>query len=179
VLSDNAGGAARGVAHLVAAGHRRIAFLGDRPTVFTAAERLRGYREALLRHGIEEDAGLVRTVPSPTDAYTATCELLLGSDPPTAVFAAQNLITIEVVRALHDIGLAAKIGMVGFDDVALADVVRPGVTVVAQDPTALGRQAAELLFSRLDGYDGPSRRLVLDTRLVARGSGEIAPGGSA
>jgi LacI family transcriptional regulator len=124
---------------------------------------------------MEEDAGLVRTVPSPSDAYTATCELLLGADPPTALFAGQNLITIEAVRALHDIGLAAKVGMVGFDDVALADVVRPGVTVVAQDPTALGRRAAELLFSRLDGYDGPSRRVVLDTKLVARGSGELAP----
>lgn len=178
VLTDNAGGAARAVAHLVAAGHERIAFLGDRPTIYTAAERLRGYREALARHGLTEEAALVRTVPVPADAYAATRELVLGSDPPTALFTSQNLITIAAVRALHDIGQAGSVALVGFDDVVLADVVRPGLTVVAQDPTALGRRAAELVFSRLDGYDGPSRRVVLETTLVARGSGELSPGGS-
>ncbi len=65
----------------------------------------------------------------------------------------------------------------GFDGVLPADVVRPGVTVVAQDPAGLGRRAAELLFERLDGYGGPPRRAVLGTTLVARGSGELsAPG---
>ncbi|MGZ8475825.1 MAG: substrate-binding domain-containing protein [Candidatus Limnocylindria bacterium] len=59
--------------------------------------------------------------------------------------------------------------------IPLADVVDPGLTVVAQDPHALGRTAAELLFSRLDGYDGPSRRVVVPTELIERGSGELPP----
>jgi LacI family transcriptional regulator len=59
--------------------------------------------------------------------------------------------------------------------VPLGDVVEPGVTVVAQDPYAIGRRAAELLFSRLDGYVGPSRRVVLPVSLVERGSGRIPP----
>ena len=80
------------------------------------------------------------------------------------------------MRAVHDLALQRHVALVGFDDVALADVVEPGLTVIAQDPTALGRRAAELLFSRLDGYAGPSRRVVHPTTLIARGSGELAPG---
>ena len=77
VVSDNAGGARTAVAHLIAAGHRRIGFLGDRPEVFTAAERLRGYRETLAQHGLTEDLDLVRHPRfRGVDAYETTCELL-------------------------------------------------------------------------------------------------------
>jgi LacI family transcriptional regulator len=176
VLADNAGGAANAVHHLIAAGHRRIGFLGDRPEVFTAAERLRGYREALARHGIGEDPELVRQIePRAADAYGTTRDMLLRDEPPTALFTSQNLITIEAVRALHDLELQRSVAVVGFDDVVLADVVEPGITVIAQDPVALGRNAGELLFSRLDGYEGESRRVVLPTRLIERGSGELPP----
>jgi LacI family transcriptional regulator, galactose operon repressor len=174
VLTDNAGGAALAVDHLVAAGHERIGFLGDRPDLYTAAERLRGFREALDRHGLDAGPALVRhTLDRAADAYETTRELLLGPAPPTAVFTSQNLITIDAVRAIHELGLQQRVALVGFDDVALADVVEPGLTVVAQDPHGLGRAAAELLFSRLDGFDGPSREIVLAPRLVARGSGEL------
>ena len=178
VLTDNAGGAALAVSHLVAAGHERIGFLGDRPALYTAGERLRGFREALARHDLPSDPALVRhTLDRAADAYDTTRELLLGPAPPTAVFTSQNLITIDAVRALHDLGLAHSVALVGFDDVALADVVVPGLTVVAQDPRGLGRAAAELLFSRIDGFGGPSQELVLEPRLIARGSGELrAPG---
>jgi LacI family transcriptional regulator len=174
VLSDNAGGARLAVEHLAAAGHRRIAYLGDRPEIHTASERLRGYREAMAAHGPAEEPALMRPVQAPADAYAAARDLLEGADPPTALFTSQNLITVEVVRALHELSRQHAVALVGFDDVVLADVVEPGLTVVAQDPAALGRSAAELLFSRLDGYAGPSRRVVLETTLVARGSGEIA-----
>jgi LacI family transcriptional regulator len=169
VLSDNAGGARAAVEHLIAAGHRRIAFLGDRPELATAAERLRGYREALAAHGLPADPALICT---PADG--AARALLTGADPPTALFTAQNLITIEAVRTLHELGRAHDVALVGFDDVPLSDVVDPALTVVAQDPIALGRTAAELLFARLDGDGGPTRRVVLPTRLIARGSGELA-----
>lgn len=174
VISDNVGGARAAVEHLIAAGHRRIGFLGDRPDVFTAAERLRGYREALASHGLAEDLELVRhPLFRGVDAYQTTCELLDGKDPPTALFAGQNLIALGTVRAIHARGRQHEVAMVSFDDIPLADIVEPGVTVVAQDPHALGRSAAELLFSRLDGYDGPSRRVVVPTRLIERGSGEL------
>jgi LacI family transcriptional regulator len=109
--------------------------------------------------------------------YDLVHELLLAENPPTALFTSQNLITIAAVRAIHDLHMQRTVAHVGFDDVALADVVEPGLTVMAQDAGALGRSAAELLFSRLDGYDGPSRRVVHPTTLIERGSGELPPGG--
>jgi LacI family transcriptional regulator len=176
IVTDNYGGATAAVEHLVAGGHRRIGFLGDRPSVFTAAERLRGYRDALAGAGIDEEPALVRTGLVDSDsADRAARELLLAPDPPTAVFAAQNLITIGAIRALRSCGAQHSTAMVGFDDVTLADMVDPGISVVAQDPYALGRGAAELLFTRLSGSDGDSRLVVLPSELVARGSGEIAP----
>jgi len=174
VLSDNFGGASAAVDHLVAAGHRRIGFLGDRPDLYTAGERLRGFRAALARHGIPDDPSLVRhTRARAADAFEMTRELLLGADPPTAVFTSQNLITVDAVRALHDLGLAHSVALVGFDDVVLGDVVEPGLTVLAQDPVGLGRTAAELLFARVDGDDGPSRQVVQAPTLIPRGSGEL------
>ncbi|HEY3021473.1 MAG TPA: LacI family DNA-binding transcriptional regulator [Solirubrobacteraceae bacterium] len=178
VLTDNVGGARAAVEHLIAAGHRRIAFLGDRSSIFTAAERRRGYREALDRAGLPHDRALERPGLGDSDAAGAAArELLLGPKAPTAVFAGQNLITVGVVRTLRDLGLQHRVGLVGFDDVVLGDVVEPGITVVTQDPYALGRRAAELLFARLGGDDGDTRRVELPTRLVPRGSGEIAPDG--
>jgi LacI family transcriptional regulator len=179
VVSDNVGGARTAVAHLAEAGHRRIAFLGDQPGIFTAEERLRGYRDALAEHGIGGDDALVRHPAfRAVDVDATVRELLGGPNPPTALFTAQNLITLGTLRTLHELGLEHTIAVVGFDDVPLGELLQPGVTVVAQDPYGLGRRAAELLFSRLDGYRGPSRREVLPTTLITRGSGEIAPGTS-
>ena len=177
VVTDNAGGARAAVEHLLAAGHRRIGFLGDRSDVYTATERLRGYRETLAQNGLAEDLGLVRHPQfRGVDAYETTTDLLRGNDPPTALFTGQNLISIGAVRAVHDLGLQHDVAIVSFDDVQLADALDPGLTVVAQDPRGLGRTAAELLFERVDGYDGPSRTVTLPTVLIQRGSGELPPG---
>lgn len=172
VISTNLEGAADAVRHLAAAGHRRIAYLGDRTSIATAELRHRGYRRAL------EDVGLppghvVHEVGAEDLARSAVRELMSGPRAPTALFTAQNLITIGAVRALRDLGLEHRVGLVGFDDFPLADLLSPGVTVIAQDPVAIGRRAAEILFRRLDGDPGPPRTHVVPTRLVARGSGEI------
>ena len=109
------------------------------------------------------------------DAYETTTDLLRGNDPPTALFTSQNLISIGAVRALHALGLQHEVAMVGFDDILLADAVDPGVTVVAQDPHALGRTAAELLFDaarRLQRAE-PARGAADDADRARRG--ELAP----
>jgi LacI family transcriptional regulator len=176
VLSDNRGGADRAVTHLISHGHRRIAFLGDRPGVYTASERLAGYRAALARAEIPEDQGLIcHPRHRAADAYELTRDLLRSGDAPTAIFTSQNLITLEALRALHHLGLQAAVALVGFDDLPLAEAIDPAVTVVAQNALGLGREAARLLFSRLVGYDAPGRRLVLATPMITRGRGELPP----
>src|SRR4051812_3364695 len=178
VLSDHAGGARAATAHLLEAGHRRIGYLGDRRAIHSAGERLRGYTEALAAAGVAHDPALVRTeLRDSAAAHAATADLLALDEPPTALFAAQNLITIGAVAALRARGLRHDVALVGFDDVPLADALDPGLTVVAQDAAAVGRTAAERLFARLDGDTGPSRTVLLPTTLIARGSGEIVPNG--
>jgi LacI family transcriptional regulator len=176
VLATNKVGAAEGVRHLAAAGHRRIAYLGDRHTIPTAVQRLSGYRDALAARGITADPTLVvQDVRDASGSDGAITTLLSRPDPPTALFTAQNMITIGAVRALRRLGLEHRVALVGFDDFLLAELLSPGVTVVAQDPTAMGRTAAELLFERIGGSTRPPEVRLVPTTLVRRGSGEITP----
>jgi LacI family transcriptional regulator len=99
---------------------------------------------------------------------------LLATRLPDSIFTSQNLVTIGVVEALHELGLQHRIALVGFDDIPLAATVDPGITVMAQDPSALGRLAAQRLFARLDGDRSPPAVYVVPTRLLIRGSGELA-----
>ncbi|MFE3551833.1 LacI family DNA-binding transcriptional regulator [Streptomyces kronopolitis] len=174
VLSDNFGGARDAVAHLIAHGHRRIGFIGDQPRIHTARERLRGYHSAMAAAGLPVDdswVSLGSTAPDRVRAATAT--MLDAPKPVTAVFAGNNRVTVTAVRVLRE--RPRPIALVGFDDFELADLVRPAITVVAQDPAHMGRTAAGLLFRRLDGIEDPPRSTEIPTRLIARGSGEIPP----
>jgi LacI family transcriptional regulator len=176
VVSDNHGGAVAATDHLVRHGHTRIGFLGDLLSISTAQERLDGHLQALARAGIARDDRLIRTeLRDPDAAAAAIHEMLALSDAPTAFFTGQNLLTIGGVHALRSAGLQRRVALIGFDDIAMADVVEPAVSVVAQDPQALGRAAAELLFRRLDGDESPAVRHVEPVALIPRGSGELAP----
>lgn len=176
VVADNVDGARRAVSHLLEHGHRRIAFLGDLPTIPTARDRLTGYEQALRSSGVPLDPELVvQGLADPDRAARALPALMGLPSPPTALFTAQNDITVGALRYLQAEGMQETMAIVGFDDFPLADLLRPGVTVVAQDPTAIGRAAGERLFARLAGDDAPSRTVVVPTRLVVRGSGEVAP----
>ncbi|WSJ91477.1 LacI family transcriptional regulator [Streptomyces sp. NBC_01304] len=175
VLSDSFGGARDGVAHLIAHGHRRIGFIGDQPRIHTAVERLRGYRAAMEDAGLPVDDAWVSLGSTDPERVAGAAETMLAGTsaaaPVTAVFAGNNRVTVTVVRVLA--GLSRPVALVGFDDFELADLLRPGVTVVAQDAAQLGRAAAERLFRRLDGAPLDPERIELTTRLIARGSGEI------
>jgi len=176
VLTDNAAGVRRGVRHLVEHGHRRIGYLGDLHTIMTASERHRGYVEELAASRIELDESLVRLdLRGIEKAERATLEMLGGPRPPTALFAGQNLVTIGAFRALRKLKQHQRIALIGFDDILLADLLEPGITVIAQDPTAIGRTAAEVLFRRLDGPRSPTEHHVVRTTMIKRGSGEIPP----
>src|SRR5690348_8946238 len=102
VLVDNAGGAKTAVAHLIAHGHRRIACVADAPSLYTASERVAGYRAALAAAGIGHDDALLKLgARDAADAEAAVAELLTLPEAPTAIFAGNNRITVGALRALH------------------------------------------------------------------------------
>jgi LacI family transcriptional regulator len=174
VVADNRNAAAMGVRHLADHGHRRIAFIGGQSTLSTEQERYRGYIDGMAAAGaavrpewVHHDAQGV------DDAHAIAGRMLSADDRPTAVFSAQNLITIGVVRALRDFGLRHQVALLGFDDFLLADMLEPAVTVIAQNARAMGHLAAELLFQRMANPQGPTSTKVFPLQLIARGSGEI------
>jgi LacI family transcriptional regulator len=176
VISDNFGGARRAVSHLLAGGHARIGFLSDLQRIYTAAERYRGYLAALQAAGVEPDERLVRRdIHSGQSAEQATHELLASRPAPTAIFTAQNLLTMGARKALKAMGAERSIAHVGFDDFPLAELVDPGITVIAQDPPALGTLAAQMLLHRIRDPEGAPEAVEVPTRLLTRGSGEIPP----
>lgn len=176
VLADNRVGAHKGVAHLISGGHRHIGFLGDLLRISTAQERHAGYLDAMHAAGLPVSArDTVHDAVTVEASDAATTALLSGADPPTALFTAQNLVTIGALQALRRLGRQHEVALVGFDDFRLADLLDPPVTVVAQDPHAIGRLAAEHLFRRTDGDTSPYATDVVPTRLLVRGSGEIPP----
>lgn len=179
VVTDNVGGAYEAVAHLLKHGHRRIAYLGDLRTIVTATERLAGYRSALDDAGLPVDPALVQQdIRTSEQADAVVTALMALDDAPTAVFSGQNLVTIGAVRALRRLGRHREIAVVGFDDIPLAELLDPALTLMGQDVVGLGSTAVRLLFERLAGSDEPPQRVVLPPTLTVRGSGEI-PGPAA
>jgi LacI family transcriptional regulator len=175
VLVDNRGGAQLGTEHLLAHGHTRIAFFGDDESVYTAIERREGYLAALRGAGIPADQRLMVTASPSGDAIPDDIDRVLTlDDPPTAILSGNNRWSVRLLRHLR--GGASTLAMVGFDDFELSDVLSPGITVVAQNPSAMGQIAAELLFRRMSGDASPSQRVQLGTTLIERGSGERRPG---
>jgi LacI family transcriptional regulator len=172
----NSKGAYDATTHLIAHGHRRVAFLGDRPGLYTADERMRGYVRALRDARIEPDPALqFRGRAGEGEGAAGMARMLDLADPPTAVFAAQNLVTVGVLAELRKRRLHRRIAVVGFDDLDLAEVVDPPLTVIEQDPASIGRIATEQIFRRLTGDRAAAPRdIVTPVRLIPRGSGEIA-----
>jgi len=176
VLADNRGGVAKGVRHMLRRGHRRIAYLGYRETTWTNQQRYLGYCEALRGRGIPLDPDLVRQGLSNAKlAEEAAVEVLSRPGGPSALFAAQASISIGAIRALRSLKQTETTALVGFDDFDTADLLEPGVTVVAHDPVVVGSFATEILFRRIEGDRSPISEHVLKSALVVRGSGEIPP----
>jgi LacI family transcriptional regulator len=173
VLARNAAGARAAVGHLAGLGHRRIGVVSDSPEITSSAERIQGYRQALRAAGITPDPGLV-SIGGPTrdDGEAAALRLLDRPDRPTAVFTANNFMTVGALRAARSLGLRIPedVALVGFDDLDWTTLVQPPVTVVRQPVADLGRVAGERLLRRLDGDAGPPKRIRLDAGLIVRGS---------
>ena len=176
VVTDNAVGAAKAAAHLLAHGHTKLAYLGDRTDIQTARERRRGFLEEIGKAGIPTSTvPVIENLHDEDSARRAALELLSSEDPPTAIFSSQNLVTFGTMRALKELGVHKRVALVGFDDFTLADMMEPGVTVIAQHPERIGVLSAARILARIDGDDQAPRTYVVPSELIPRGSGEILP----
>ncbi|MGQ7787283.1 LacI family DNA-binding transcriptional regulator [Nesterenkonia sp. K-15-9-6] len=173
VATDGRKGTREAVEHLIAHGHQRIAYLTDLRSA-TMQARHQGFIEGLLHNGIQPHEDIVLTdIATSHDARKAVHSLLGSSDPPTAIVTGRDGTTIGATRGLHEHRAHFDVALVGFDDVATADLIEPGISVVAQDPRRVGGQAAQLLLAQLADPDQPTESRLIPTRLIERGSGEI------
>ena len=170
VTVDNVGGVRAAVRHLRAHGHRRLAFLANKMAIRTTQERLRGFDEETDG---DPECLRVTDLAAEDDVRAAVTELLTGEESPTALVTARNEISIATMRTLQHLGRQHSVALVGFDDIPMADLVTPGLSVVAQDPDAIGELSARRVLARLAGDASPPQHTVLPTTLIARGSGEI------
>lgn len=174
VVIDNRASARTAVGHLLKTGRRRIAYLGDDLSIPTAHERFAGFQDAMTAADLEVEDQLVwHGLRTAEQAKAAATDLLAQAQRPEGIFTSQNLVTIGMVEALHEAGLQDRVAAVGFDDVPLAAALQPGVTVMAQDPAAIGRLAAQRLVERMNGDSSPPTVHTVPTRLILRGSGEL------
>jgi LacI family transcriptional regulator len=175
VVTNNYEAAVEATRHLISHGHRHIAHMGDEPPTTTSRGRRLGFRDAMAEAGLAGTSREVNAVRSEQEAYAAVHGLMQQDHPPTALFTSHYLVTLGTIRALHDLRLAQSVALIGFEDIVLADLVRPAISVMAQDPTRLGTLSAERIFVRLDGDNSPVHTVVVPAKLIARGSGEIPP----
>lgn len=162
------------VRHLAALGHRRIAIIKGAEGNFDAAERLRGYRAALVEAGLESSPELEIPGDFSEAAGDAGARRLLElARRPTAIFASNDGMAIAALSALRDAGLRVPedIAIGGFDDIPMARYVEPALTSVHVDISALGERAAARLLSTLENPAEPDlSRETLHTTLVVRRS---------
>jgi LacI family transcriptional regulator len=173
VIIDNESAAREVTADLLGLGHRRIALVIDEMHWTTGRNRLSGYRAAFAAAGITADDSLVVSAGWDVGgAQRKARELLCLSAPPTAVFAANNVLAQGVWRAAAELGLdiPRDLSLVAFDDAPWMSMVRPGVTAVAQDPVAMGQAAVTQLLERIESPGAPVRTVMLAASVRSRSS---------
>jgi LacI family transcriptional regulator, galactose operon repressor len=177
-MSDNVDGAVLAVRHLHAAGHRRIAtitgLLGTRP----GADRLGGYRRAIQELGLAYRDEYVAYGDFYTDSGRQAMERLIAlPEPPTAIFAASDMMALGAIRAASQAGLSVPrdVSVVGFDDIQLADHMNPPLSTLRQDKAGLGRAAGAALVRIVEKGATEEGTVVLPVELIERGSSGPAP----
>lgn len=179
VVVDNVGGAAAAAQHLASLGHSAVAMINGPTDTTPGRERRQGFVSALESAGVElaPECDLTGDFRE-NSGRNLTLQLLALPKPPTAIFVANNLMTVGALEALRDmrIHVPRDVSIVGFDDLALGSLLQPPLTCVSRPDIEQGALAMRLLLSRIvDRRDDPPRRIVLDTQLVVRGSTAAPP----
>lgn len=179
VSVDNRAGGRMAVEHLVSLGHRRIAFIHGSFATGQSAERQNGYLEGLRAAGIEPDPALMVIGNfNPHEVYAVTPALLDLPDPPTAIFAANDGMALNVLEVLRTRGLSVPgdISVVGFDDMPLASYAQPPLTTLRQPSHEIAVRAVHRLLGMIDGEPFDPTRETIGAELVVRQStGPVKP----
>jgi len=173
VMSDNVGGARTATRHLIELGHLRIATITGLSNTKPAIDRLRGYRQELLAHDLPYRTTYVRAGDFYSlSGHEQTRRLLALRRPPTAIFAASDEMAIGAVSAIHEAGLSVPhdVSVVGFDDIESASLLRPPLTTIRQNKTALGQIAGESLIRLIEDDDAKPPRIAVAVELIERSS---------
>jgi LacI family transcriptional regulator len=176
---DNRAGGREAVEHLIALGHRRIAFLGGYASMTTQQERLEGYRDALDGAGLPYDPAMIfESMPTRDGGREGLAKALGTERPPTAFFCYNDIVAMGATRALSMRGIrpGADVAVVGFDDIAEAEHNAPPLTTVNADTREMGARAAQSLLAIIQGGDPSSLSYTGQARLVVReSSGATGP----
>jgi len=170
---ENENSSAALVGHLLQLGHRRVGMIAGMTGLSTSEERRAGFLLAHRRHGLEVDPRLVVDgLSTGQGGRLGMLRLLNLKDAPTAVFCANNNMTIGALAALRASGLRVPQGLalVGFDDYPWADLFVPRLTTVAQPSTAIGARAVQLLLRRISDPAAPVQTLRMTADIQHRDS---------
>jgi DNA-binding LacI/PurR family transcriptional regulator len=170
---DNAGGARIAVTHLANGGRRQVAVIAGPQDMGVGVARLTGYREAILKAGLEPDEALIGYGDFSEESGAAAMRMLLSRRPGIdAVFAASDLMAAGAMRVLKERGrrIPSDVAVVGFEDSAVARQTEPPLTTVYQPVEEMGREMAKLLLDRIRGDADEHTYVILDTHLVRRAS---------
>ncbi len=180
VTADNLQGGRLGVDCLIELGHRRIGMITGRPDLISARLRERGFRDAHQAAGLSVDEGLLLLgAYDPEQARVAARELLQLPDPPTAIFAANDLSALAVLEVAAELGIdvPGRLSVVGFDNIPESALADPPLTTVQQPIRQMGFDAMRMLVTLISGHELPVVHAELATTLVRRGT-TAAPGGA-
>ncbi len=178
VLTDNRQGGRLATQHLIELGHRRIACISGPSNLTPSGERLTGFREAMAEAGLEVDEALIlRGDYHPESGRLCTSQLLRSPEPPTAIFACNDLMAYGALRAVAEAGCQAPrdVSIVGFDNIELSGYTSPPLTTIAQPKEEIGRLATLLLAERMANKALAPRKILLPTEIMIRGSSGRAP----
>jgi DNA-binding LacI/PurR family transcriptional regulator len=166
------------MSYLLALGHRRIGLIYGVGAHELGEDRLQPYQEGLQAAGIPADPDLIaKCGPAIEDGYQAALRLIKLPSRPTAIIAINDLLAISAVRAATDLGLRIPedLSLIGYDDIPMADYLRPRLTTVTKNALALGKKAFEMLQSRIQNPDLPRQEFHSPARLIIRESTGRAP----
>lgn len=173
VFVNNQKGAFNAVDYLAKLGYKRIACISGLTQIPSSHSRVEGYKDALEANGLAFDPALVKFGDSKHNSgVTLSKELLSMPNPPDAIFAGNNLITLGALETIHKMGLniPKDVAIVGFDDMYWSISLNPPLTAVYQPAYEIGRRAGELLIQRIKDPSRPTIKMMLNTELMIRSS---------